>query len=193
MRPNRNQHMSQTAKPCLLLGSVVMIAGAIWLSVYHCSTWIDVVSVAGSAASLVGLGFVLLQVWETKTLMSATRIAVDEAITELRGNQYQYLLLHAGSLLSEIRTHVESRQWKVAALRLHDLGDQSSQLSYVRSCVDSEWQSFARAARWWGTQFSEGQTNRPLSYSIEAWSEFYERLKVKVDREFDPFSQSRSE
>lgn len=171
--------MNRTTKICLVLTAVAALAGSVWIAMRYCSTWPEAVGVVGSVASLVGLGYTIIQVWETKALMVATKTAADDAVSELRANQYRYLLLRGGSLLGETHTHIQSRNWKIAAVRLHDVGDQCSQLAHLWQQPDEQWRVLAEIARWWATQFNDGQNNRVLDYDVDKWSQFYGRLRDK--------------
>ena len=92
----------------------------------------------------------------------------------------------------EIHTNLYNRNWKTAGLRLHDLADQYLHLARIRPGVDDQWRGFAKAVRWWGDVFGEGQNNRPMDYKSEDWRQLYERLWDKVDRESQPFVQNES-
>jgi len=189
--------MSRFAKVSLVIAAVLLLGWATWLSVfrYEClpDTLVERVGFIASVATLIALIYTVIQVSGTKALARATKDAADKAVLEMRGNEYRHALLRAVGLLSEIRTHLLYRTWRIAALRLHDLADQCLNLARIRPGVDDQWQHFAKAVQWWGSQFEHGQNNRAFEYDSDKWRELDQGLWEKLNRESQPFAWSENQ
>lgn len=181
--------MSKVTKTILLIGAMGALAGSIWIARYFCKTFPEQIGLVASIATLIGLAYTVIQLWETKTLTRATKESADKAVLELRGSDYRSALLLTGRLLGEIRTYVQNRDWRIAAIRLHDLADQCLSLARMRPGVDDQWRGFSKVVRWWGGEFASGRRNRPFKYEANEWQELFDRLWDKIDKESQPFTQ----
>src|SRR5688572_29845334 len=91
----------------LIVGALVVLAISTIIAVQYCDDWTDVIGVVGSVASVLGLTLVFAELVELKR---ATRVAVEAAVTELRGQTHRRHLEHARRLLSDLNILLQSGQ-----------------------------------------------------------------------------------
>ena len=182
--------MSSFDKKILLGLAIAGVLGWGVIALWLCDDVACQVGIVGSIASVLGLGYALLEIVRTRSLAHQTRTAALDAIAELRSNQYRFSVQNASNLLREIRTYIHHRDWKPAAIRLQDLADVCSQLGNQGSDIDDQWRGYGRAARWWATQCRGGKA--AAEFDLERWTELYDRLREKIDREFGPFAEEEA-
>lgn len=185
--------MNQIVKVALVLTACAVLGGAIAISLLYCKSVTEGLGLVASVATLIGLAYTAIQVWETKTLTRATKDAAEKAVQGLRGNEYRYFLMRANGLLTEIRTLVQFRNWRIATVRLHDLADQCLALARIQPGPDEQWREFSKIVRWWGNDFERGHNTQSLDFDQEGWRALYDELMEKVDRESQPFTDDESE
>lgn len=155
--------------------------------------WLSIISIAisvvGFVLTVVSLLYAIGQIRMTKTAAVAAEEAAKKTLLESEFLFTRFAVANALRFLAEVRIHLDSKSWELAALRLGDLGDQVVQLAKL----DSECENLVFGLRKWEA------VARKLSrvegkFAETKWQTFCVQLQQKMDQLHTPFQRdARSE
>src|SRR5205823_4931065 len=92
----------------------------------------------------------------------------------------RYTVAEVRSFFRQVRTYIDVKEWKPAAVRLDDMAEQIAQLGHI----DTAWNTFVEEARSWVSKLRELKRGRMPESLSEKWGEFAGRLQAKIDSSY---------
>jgi hypothetical protein len=147
--------------------------------------WRDIISITGWVLTIVALWYTIWQVRETKRAADAAKQAAVDAAEEYRRSVVRFSAATAHRFVIEVQGHVDSGEWALAGLRLHDLAQYFGHIA--ADSPDAGRQDVDDLRRW--AQAAAVAQSDASKFSRKRWNAFIRRVQSKIDEYHRPFSE----
>ena len=149
------------------------------------TVWGFVAGVVGCLVGIVGFAYTIYQVRKVKAAAEAAEEAAGKTLEESRTSYERFVGAFAARLLSELRGAENTKDWKVAELRAHDLAELLGTLSASRSVV----RELINELRDFGQKFAKRSAGESPRFSQQKWNQLLNALHAQLDNLKAPFKE----
>lgn len=165
-----------------------------WWNEFY-TQWGFYVGVLGLLVGFVGFGFTLWQVSKVQAAAKAAELAAQKTLAESKDAYERFVGAFASRFLSELQTAVHEKDWKLAAVRSHDLAELLATLPDTGvATMDDAVAEGKKSLREFGQQFAEMTTANAAKLQAklvkDKWKPLLQLLHTRLDQLLAPFRRS---
>jgi hypothetical protein len=142
-----------------------------------------IAGIIGAVVSIGGFWIAIGQIRKTMHAAQAAQAAANKTLIESKKSYARFVGSFASRLMSELQRAVNTKEWKIADLRAHDLAEVLGTLTPSSSVVAS----IVRRLRAFGQEFADIVSGEKSSVGRTKWKELLTELHARLDTLRAPF------